>query len=649
MRKSISIILSVCLLICAMVPLNVFAVSSGDGWNYSDTVLTIDDDLSEFDYDAVPWQEYRSEIRTILIQGGTAIPNEAFKNLYNVKNVVVSTDIVSIVDETFSGCAKLAAVVLPDSVTSIGDNAFSDATAVCVGAESAFADKTGYKTYTTGAENDTTLCEGNAQIGWAVYDDDTLVISGSGNMPNHFGNDSSGSTKAPWKDYASTIKTAVVDYGVTKTPVSLLNKDRTNNAAYSALETFVVADSVTTAMRDWMAWGGDAALKRMDFSRNLTDIPQNTLTTYNSVNEIYFGQKLKGFGSNAFYATGGLERINFEDGFDGFTSDFANNVIRSAGSLREIVFPKSVTRVGNNTFFAVRNLEKIVVLNSETEFGASAFNASTTGTQTAAGKPTVYCYADSKAKTWAEATGFNVITFDNVYTHGDVNWLMNDTTQVDVAGADISADVSADNLNEVGDVVANERVKFTYDFSGGDNWSKVVIAYKTTDGYAVVKTSIGCRETEFTVPTDAFGKEMYAFVLPMNSAGECGDAKVLSLGTVRNEFDNSVSLTGENDKLNGLFRGTYARDGEKTVLAVLCQYTADNIMIKSTAKTAVFETGVENEISYVDEPIDEKTARAVLYIWECKDTEEPDTATFTANITVHTTMSAVADCVEWNR
>ena len=105
MRKSISIILSVCLLICAMVPLNVFAVSSGDGWNYSDTVLTIDDDLSEFDYDAVPWQDYRSEIRTILIQGGTAIPNEAFKNLYNVKNVVVSTDIVSIGDETFSGCA----------------------------------------------------------------------------------------------------------------------------------------------------------------------------------------------------------------------------------------------------------------------------------------------------------------------------------------------------------------------------------------------------------------------------------------------------------------------------------------------------------------------------------------------------------------
>ena len=72
-------------------------------------------------------------------------------------------------------------------------------------------------------------------------------------------------------------------------------------------------------------------------------------------------------------------------------------------------------------------------------------------------------------------------------------------------------------------------------------------------------------------------------------------------------------------------------------------------MIKSVVKTAVFETGVPNEISYVDELLDEKTTRAVLYIWECKDAEEPDTATFTTNITVHTTMSVVADCVEWNR
>lgn len=648
MRKSISIILSVCLLIFSILPLNVISFASENSWDYDSTVLTISGDLDEFAYDEVPWQAYRSEIRTILIQGGTVIPNEAFKNLYNVKNVVISANIESIGNEAFSGCSRLAAIVLPDTVVSIGSGAFSDATAVCVGNESSFANQPGYKTYTVGEKNDPALIEGSAQIGWAIYDD-TLVISGNGNMPNHFGNDSSGSTKAPWKDYASTIKTAVVDYGITKTAVSLLNKDRTGNEAYSVLETFVVADSVTTPMRDWLSWGGDTALKRFDISKNMTSVPQNSLTTSNSVSELYFGKKLNGFGDNAFYATGNLQRINFEEGFDGFSKDFANNVIRSAGNLKEIVFPNSVTRVGNKTFFAVRNLEKIVVLNSETEFGDSAFNAATTGTQTSAGKPTVYCYVDSKVKNWAEANNFNVTTFDNAYTHGNTTWLFNGTEQIDISNAVKSHNAGVENLDIHGDLIANEKVCFTYDFIGGDNWSKVIIAYKTSSGYTTLKTSIGCNKTEFAVPSDAFGKELFAFVLPMNSVGECGDSRVLSLGTVRNEFDTEVSLTETDNKFNASFKGTYSRNGSKNVLTVLCQYTSDNVMVKSTAKTAVFESGAENEITYVDEPIDEKAVKAILYVWECREEESSDTVTFTSNITVHTTMSALTDCVILNR
>lgn len=644
MKKGILYILSLCLTVCFMLPVN---ATSDDFWSYSDTVLTITGDIVNFTYNETPWQEYRSDIRTILISGAEEIPEGAFKNLFNVKNVVISSDVTSIGNDAFSGCNKIAAVLIPDTVNSIGTNAFSSSTAICVGEQSRFANQTGYKTYTSGVSNDSDLSDGTSSVSWAVYGNDTLVISGTGDMPNHFGNDANGGVKAPWKDNASQIKTVVIDYGITKTPVFLLNKERTDNTAYSSLQTLVIADSVTITMRDLFGWGGDpACLSRIDLSRNQSSVPQNTLTNTNTVYELFFGKGLSEYGGNAFYSTSSLTKIKLEEGFDGFASDVTSNTIRSANELKEIVFPASVTRIGNKHFFAVRGLEKIVVLNSKTTFGDTAFDVSKTGTETQSGKPTVYCYDNSTAKAWAEKNGFNVTLFDCAYTHGGTTWLMNGETQVEIADGNFSDSVKISNLSKNGDLIANEKVSVSYDFSGGDNWSKIIIAEKTQSGYTNIKTDTASDSTEFIVPSDAYGNEIFAFVFPMNSAGVCGNAKVLSLGIVRNEFD-TLTLNETDNKLNGVFSGTYARSGNKTVMAVLCQYSSANEMLSSVIKTAEFKSGEPNSISYENEIIDDKTAKAVLYVWECKNTADSETVTVKSNITAYTTMASVVDCAVW--
>ncbi len=62
----------------------------------------------------------------IMPEGITEIPDNAFKNYWNLRDVKISKSVTSIGDEAFSGCKSLTSVTIPDSVTSIGSNAFSN-------------------------------------------------------------------------------------------------------------------------------------------------------------------------------------------------------------------------------------------------------------------------------------------------------------------------------------------------------------------------------------------------------------------------------------------------------------------------------------------------------------------------------------------
>ncbi len=60
----------------------------------------------------------------ILLEGCTAIPNNAFFEVSCLSRVTIPETVTSVGLRAFYGCERLAAVTLPDSVTSIGDDAF---------------------------------------------------------------------------------------------------------------------------------------------------------------------------------------------------------------------------------------------------------------------------------------------------------------------------------------------------------------------------------------------------------------------------------------------------------------------------------------------------------------------------------------------
>ena len=342
-------------------------------WNYDDTVLTISGKGAIANYKAgsAPWEIYREDVRTLVIEDGiTAIGKNAFNGFCNIKNAVIADTLTSIGANAFTGCKKLSAVVIPDSVKTIEADAFDLETSVCVSTTSVFANKSGFKTYTAGVIGDRAINEsGKTNISWAVYGGDTLVFSGSGKMINTYADVSN----LPWKEYSSSLKKAVVEYGIVWITQGLLTSDGGNS--YPQMETVVIADGVTQMRNNEIA--GCSNLKRYDTSNKLTMV-EHWVVNGSVIKELYLPGTLTTAkdGNLNFNNLYELETLILGEGFNMITTDNSDEwgaFIRNAEKLKSVTFPKSVTKVGAISFARIPRLEKIEFLNPYTEISDNAF------------------------------------------------------------------------------------------------------------------------------------------------------------------------------------------------------------------------------------------------------------------------------------
>lgn len=355
----------------------------GLSWIANDTVLTISGSGALPDQTDAPWKNISDSIRTIIIEEGvTSIGANAFSNLPNLKEVTLPESLTSIGDNAFANATRLLAVVIPDNVTSISESAFKKAdgdTAVdlCIGTDSKLTDKTGYKVYAAGNKNETAMAASG--IGWAVYGNGTgdkiLVISGTGEMKNHFADvtDDTTNSNAPWKDYAGDIKTAVVKYGITNTTKHLLGSNRTGGTAYASLKNVILGDSITSIVGAtiWDPTPSIANLEVMNLPYNLATLPNNFLNSSNKVKELFISKKVKDTGAWFIYnSANNVETLIFEEGFDGFNS--LGCFFGLSENLKELVIPASVTNIPASTFARMNVLEKIEFLGNPT-IAVSAF------------------------------------------------------------------------------------------------------------------------------------------------------------------------------------------------------------------------------------------------------------------------------------
>ena len=66
----------------------------------------------------------KETLKTVVINAGTSIEDEAFKDCISLTTVEIPNSVTSIGESAFSGCARLATVTIPNNVESIGNEAF---------------------------------------------------------------------------------------------------------------------------------------------------------------------------------------------------------------------------------------------------------------------------------------------------------------------------------------------------------------------------------------------------------------------------------------------------------------------------------------------------------------------------------------------
>ena len=82
-------------------------------------------------YSKVPWYDYRSSIKKVVINNGvTTICVQAFLGCTALTSVTIPNSVTSIKGSAFSGCTALTSATIPNSVTSIGSGAFDGCTSL---------------------------------------------------------------------------------------------------------------------------------------------------------------------------------------------------------------------------------------------------------------------------------------------------------------------------------------------------------------------------------------------------------------------------------------------------------------------------------------------------------------------------------------
>jgi len=159
-----------------------------------------------------------------------------------------------------------------------------------------------------------------------------LTITGTGNMPNY-----NNSSYAPWNGQGSSIKTVIIEDGVT----------RIGNYAFNgcwSLTSVTIPNSVTTIGGE--AFSDCVGLTSVTFGNSLTAIGMDFYGC-TGLTSITFGNSMNIIGSRSFYGCTGL-----------------------TGTL---TIPNSVTTIGQEAFYGCTGLTSLIIGNSVTDIENQAF------------------------------------------------------------------------------------------------------------------------------------------------------------------------------------------------------------------------------------------------------------------------------------
>ena len=358
-------------------------------WALVDGTLTISGSGAMADYNVsniMPWSDNVKTIKTVAIEKGvTHVGNYAFYGGINLKSVTMPNSVESIGINAFFMCMKLSDVYYNgtkaqwDGLTKGSGNAYlTNATLH----------------YHCGATADD-------NVYWALVGD-TLTISGSGAMADY-----DAANSVPWNGSIATIKTVVIENGVTNVgnnafngctkltsvtipgSVKIIGMDVFSDCAN--LTSVTIPDNVETIGA--RTFYGCINLESITIPKKVTSIGIGAFSGCTSLKSVTIPDSVKTIGASAFYNCKNLESVTIPNGvtdienytFYGCTSltlvtipdsvtDIKVAAFRSCTSLTSVTIPDSVERMGDSVFWGCSKLQSVTIPKKVTSIGYDAFN-----------------------------------------------------------------------------------------------------------------------------------------------------------------------------------------------------------------------------------------------------------------------------------
>ena len=196
--------------------------------------------------------------------------------------------------------------------------------------------------YSGGTQESTAVESGYCgdNVIWTMYEDGTLVISGSGDMWEFVISESQTEVerKAPWECYANSIAVVKVQAGVTSIGAGAFLQTE-----YGILNTVQLPEGITKIGNYAFM---NARIEEIDLPDSLTEIGSSAFYNCDSLAEIVIPANVRTIGQDAFFDCAALTCAVLPEGLTRI-EDF---MFDQCTSLTSVNIPSSVTSIGDRAF-----------------------------------------------------------------------------------------------------------------------------------------------------------------------------------------------------------------------------------------------------------------------------------------------------------